>query len=391
MESLFTSACFAILETRHDMTAAAKVTPCGVDDRYYTTGCRILGQKVSECRNSNDGNVCGVMVDNSGSPPACPVPNSCVGDKLSTNIGIDSANCVSTTHLALNVFATADNCSRWSAHSFLMDGMCVSSCGVLDYQCVLGGVAIPPCTKTVTGLISPDICSVPMRADRYGGVRNGFFGMSVMANTQCLFSTNCTNSSQCQVVEGINVSDAHNFSKTNALPTCRGNLTEFCKIGHPCPIPIPPFTCSGFNIKVSEAIWTSMGVYNCALIQVFDVFIFVFFIWFMFRFVSIMNSQGGEDPTDTQMCFMTLVIFGLSLVWQFVLPIYLVLEICLFWEQRSRSAEVAAQKKENAAAVRMTEENVAAVRMTKENVNASRNSGWSEPGRSRRMEFEVND
>ena len=267
--SWFSSSCFSIFDNRNNLTSDAKISPCGINK--YTTGCRFIGPWVPECRNSNL-DECGVQL------PCAPVINPCdLGISINSNLHDKFSACDSVTHLAMNFTATPSNCYQWNVNAFVLDGRCVSSCGIVDHQCTLNGVTVPVCraTRDYGGAlinVTPAICSVPMRADAYSGVRNGFYGMSRVPGSKCLYSTQCANSSSCIQVEGLNVSLLPPFEQTNALPVCMGYPLKPCKIEYPCPIIPVPFECATATgaFKVSEAIYSRFGIYNCIWFQVRD-------------------------------------------------------------------------------------------------------------------------
>ena len=115
-----------------------------------------------------------------------------------------------------------------------------------------------------------------MRPDAYSGVRNGFYGMSRVLGSQCLYSTQCSNPSFCQQVEGLNILLLPNFTQANSLPVCMGDPSTECKIEYPCPIPPPaPFECDSDFQQVSGDIYTRMGAYECWWFTFRDVVIVV--------------------------------------------------------------------------------------------------------------------
>jgi hypothetical protein len=264
--SWFRSPCASILQNRDRLNESAKMKPCGLDS--YTTGCRVLGQWVQECRTSKTGE-CGVQIP-------CPPPNPC-GLDPDINVNLNNAfhTCTPTTFLALNVTSTAESCNEWSDLAFLLNGRCVSSCGNVDSKCTLGGKDIPRCNTVRTGntisSISPTVCAVPVRSDSYGGVRNGFFGMSRLSGSKCLLSTNCSNIYNCSAIEGINVTSSQPFILTDILPPCTGDLSKPCKIETPCTALPIPFTCDDALVGISELIYSRLKIYDCIWFKARDI------------------------------------------------------------------------------------------------------------------------
>lgn len=331
--SFFTSQCFSILENRNEVTQDAKISPCGINK--HTTGCRFIGPFVPECRKSNQ-NECGVQVQ-------CPTTsNPCgLGADINSNLDNKYSTCKSITNLALNFIATPSNCNQWSENAFVLDGRCVSSCGVVDYECKLNGVAIPPCSTTrdsnnAITEVTPAVCAVPMRADAFSGVRNGFHGMSRVLESKCLYSTDCTNASACTKMEGLNVWATSPFEQTNALPVCIGDPSKTCKIEYPCPVLPAQRVCKDGVLKVSEAIYTSFGLYNCTWFGFRDGVIIV--CWFVALCVYCSMDEGFKEEYcydnqtcgDSALCFIYFVILGgLACVWEFALP-FVCIACCVY-------------------------------------------------------------
>jgi hypothetical protein len=253
--SWFASGCFSILENRL-ATEPANVSECGPDKR--TVGCRFLDTNqswVPACRGSGL-NECGVEVQ-------CPDRNPCkLSADIDTILRSNFSTCKTQTHLALNVSADETNCYSWTEFAFLLDGYCVSSCGRMDNQCVLGGVEVPPCVTQRNGSISPGVCAVPMPSDRFAGFRNGFYGKSRVKNSQCLVTRNCTSwGPLCFHIEGMFVTPLE-YSLSSSIPVCVGDSSTICKIELPCFVDEPPVKCDA-AIGISQSIYKRFNVYNC--------------------------------------------------------------------------------------------------------------------------------
>jgi hypothetical protein len=320
------SPCSAILENPDDTAAPADVSPCGID--RYTAGCRVLGAWVPECRGGgrDDDGACGV-------PVPCPEPNPCMLDHtVRLNVGKECK--ASRTYLALNTTATPANCHQWTQWAFVMpaDQSCVSSCGVVDYQCTLpeeDGEPIPVCGAAATG-----VCAVPMPSNAFTGVRNGFFGISrAPSSSSCEYSTNCS-ADDCVMVEGVNVSKlADHQSTSSSIPLCRGNLSEVCKIEYPCPAVQMPFQCHG-DLHISRAIYTRMGVYNCTFFIIRDWSLFILVIC---AFVTLCSNQDVlanltkwlnlGDSADAKLF---VLFIGVALIWVAEFVAAFVSVACLF-------------------------------------------------------------
>jgi hypothetical protein len=324
-ESWYSSSCFSILNNRSKLSGIAEVSECGIDK--YTTGCRRIGPWVPECRKSDVGE-CGVQMP-------CPAKNPCgLSATIDDNLKRMSSNCKSQTYLALNVTATRENCRQWTEYAFMLGERCVSACGIVNYQCVLGGLTVPDCITKLDSSnstiisISPAVCSVPVQVDVFGGVRNGFFGMSRALGSKCMYSTNCTNASACSVIEGINVSIPTNVSSGYSLPHCVGDHSEICKIEYPCPPDPVPFTCDGL-IGVSEAIYTKLGIYDCNWIRGRDIVVAILWIISLLAtfFVSSERTRNiREAGLDAECCCfyecsVLILLMGLSCVWEFSITV----------------------------------------------------------------------
>ena len=278
-KSWFSSQCTAILENRWD-TVQAVVSECNTTMR--TPGCRFLDtnqQLVPLCRESNL-TVCGVQV-------SCPSKNPCgLFPDLESNLNNKYMQCATQTHLALNVSADEANCGRWTPYAFLLDGFCVSSCGRLDNKCILNGASVPPCNVQRSFQdgsivsISPPVCSVPMPSDTFAGFRNGFYGMSGVANSKCLVSIGCTSSAICFQFEGLNITPLV-YESSASVPLCNGDASKLCKVEYPCSVPEPVSVseCSPRVLRISEAMYTGMGARSCEWFLARD--IITILAWFM--------------------------------------------------------------------------------------------------------------
>ena len=300
--SWYQSECVAILENL--LEDIPNVTTC--DTHQYTQGCRFLDTNqhlVPRCRETNNTSPCGVMLP-------CPNRNPCgLGADITTNIAL----CNTSRLLALNVSATEDTCYNWSKTAFLLDGKCVASCGrFYETRCVVDGLSIPPC-EISGGIISPAVCSVPMSLDSYAGIRNGFYGISRVINSQCLVTLNCTES--CFEMEGFNVTFLP-YDGSQQIPLCVGDARQICKIEIPCDTNNAGSLCSVTILGLSEAIYKSVD--NCTWFQARDAIVVL--LWC----VSLGCSVIVDAPSSTWRLLQLLIWAALSCIWEIGLPVTIV-------------------------------------------------------------------
>jgi len=306
--SWYQSECSAILENKLE-TGDANVSACGVD--RYTQGCRFLATNqrwVPECREASNLTECGVYVP-------CLDRNPCkLGPDIHSNLDPKYFSCNTSRYLALNVSATADDCHGWTDEAFLLDGNCVTSCGRLENQCVVGGQAVPPCNG------GGGICSVPMSPYTFTGYRNGFYGLSRANGSGCMVTVRATCSVLCP--EGLNITA---FQPDEQLPWCIGDPSLDCVIEVPC-----KRQCKRAVLGISEAIYTLFNVYDCGWFTGRDCLIIVIWVISLCFMLTVMNEHGDMSACRWLCIFVLgMIVFGLlSCVWEIMLGLALLYMLC---------------------------------------------------------------
>jgi hypothetical protein len=323
--SWFASGCFSILENRFQADAA-RLSACGAE--RYTTGCRFTDTNqrwVPECR-SSDLTECGVQTP-------CPSPNPCgLGPDIETNLNNRFLQCAATTHLALNVSASEEDCYEWDRYAFLLDGYCVASCGRIDNQCVLKGSPVPRCNTERDPVynsivrITPEVCAVPMPSDTFAGFRNGFYGMSREVGSRCLVATLPNSSpSNCSIwpfmcfrIEGLFITPLA-YEQSSRIPLCIGHNTAQCKIEYPCPtddnedLDEP---CDG-PLRISRLMYTRFNVHDCGWFRARDIVIIIH--WGLVFIGSIVYLAAADEKADlyAPTALTALAVVAAALVWEF--------------------------------------------------------------------------